>query len=179
MVLYGGQTGQSVRVPVIPDGDWTVSSGQDVVLGPRPDGQPHQINGDLTVANNGALTLVSTTVVVAQENSITLVGTGRITGVDASLESDAVQASGQSMLTGTQTDRLTVLADVQWGCISPRDSIHLTVVGSLTVQPGCEVDITGEALMEPLWPRPGAVFTAFVHLDFCACFRQANPLRTR
>ena len=165
VILYGGQTGQSVQVPVIPDGDWTVSSGQDVVLGPRPDGQPHQINGDLTVANNGALTLVSTTVVVAQGNSITLVGTGRITGVDASLESDAVQASGQSMLTGTQTDRLTVLADVQWGCISPRDSIHLTVVGSLTVQPGCEVDITGGSVDGTVMAQTGAVFTASSTLD--------------
>ncbi|MEC8168691.1 MAG: hypothetical protein VX052_06700, partial [Candidatus Thermoplasmatota archaeon] len=120
---------------------------------------------DLTVANNGALTLVSTTVVVAQGNSITLVGTGRITGVDASLESDAVQASGQSMLTGTQTDRLTVLADVQWGCISPRDSIHLTVVGSLTVQPGCEVDITGGSVDGTVMAQTGAVFTASSTLD--------------
>lgn len=165
VTLYGGQAGQSVQVPVIPDGDWTVASGQDVVLGPRPDGQPHQINGDLTVANNGALTLVSTSLVVPQGSSVTLLGTGRITGADASLQSDSVQASGQSMLTGTTTEHLTVQANVQWGCMSPRDAVQLTVVGDLTVQPGCELDITGGGVDGTVIAQTGAVFTASSTLD--------------
>ena len=28
VMLYGGQNGQSVQVPVIPEGDWTISSGK-------------------------------------------------------------------------------------------------------------------------------------------------------
>ena len=165
VTLYGGQTGQSVQVPVIPDGDWTVSSGQDVVLGPRPDGQPHQISGDLTVANNGALTLVSTTVLVAGGNNVALLGTGRITGLDASLESDSIQASGQSLLTGTATARLTVQGNIQWGCSSPKDVVHLTVVGDLTVQPGCQLDITGGGVDGTVIAQTGAVFTASSTLD--------------
>ena len=32
VTLYGGQAGQSVQVQVIPEGDWTIASGQDIVL---------------------------------------------------------------------------------------------------------------------------------------------------
>ena len=160
VTLYGGQTGQSVQVPVIPDGDWTISSGQDVVLGPRPDGQPHQLSGDLTVANNGALTLMSTDVILASGHAITLQGTGQLSGSDASLTADTLQASGQSMLTGTQTGSLTVEADVQWGCLSPRDVQHLDIVGSLVVQPGCEIDIMGGSIEGSVQAMTGAVFTS-------------------
>ena len=165
VTLYGGQTGQSVQVPVIPDGDWTISSGQDVVLGPRPDGQPHQLTGDLTVANNGALTLVSTDVILASGQSITLQGTGQLTGVGASITADALQASGQSMVTGSPTNSLTVEADVQWGCLSPRDVQHLNIIGSLVVQPGCEIDVMGGSIEGSVQAMTGAVFTSSSTLD--------------
>ena len=165
VTLYGGQTGQSVQVPVIPDGDWTISSGQDVVLGPRPDGQPHQLAGDLTVANNGALTLVSTDVILASGHGITLQGTGQLTGADAIIAADTLQASGQSMLTGTPTSSLTVEADVQWGCLSPRDVQHLNIVGSLVVQPSCEIDVMGGSIEGTVQAMTGAVFTSSSTLD--------------
>ena len=92
--MYGGQTGQSVQIPVIPSGDWTVTSGQTVVLGPRPDGQHHTVNGDLTVANNGQLSLRDTTLIVAPGGSVTLEGTGHIDGNDAVLVAPLVQSSG-------------------------------------------------------------------------------------
>ncbi|MBH35106.1 MAG: hypothetical protein CMB74_06650 [Euryarchaeota archaeon] len=165
VTLYGGQTGQSVQVPVIPDGDWTISSGQDVVLGPRPDGQPHQLTGDLTVANNGALTLLSTDVILSTGHSITLQGTGQLTGVDASIIADTLQASGQSMLTGSPDDSLTVEADVQWGCLSPREVENLNIVGSLVVQPGCEIDVMGGSIEGNVQAMTGAVFTSSSTLD--------------
>ena len=88
VTLFGGQGGQSVQVPVIPQGDWTISSGQDVVLGPRPDGQPHQLTGDLTIGNNGVLTLISTEVVVSSGHTISVEGTGQLIGEDASITAD-------------------------------------------------------------------------------------------
>ena len=165
VTLYGGQTGQSIQVPVIPDGDWTISSGQDVVLGPRPDGQPHQLSGDLTVANNAALTLVNTDVVLASGHGITLQGTGQLMGEHASISADTLQASGHSMLTGSPDGSLTVQADVQWGCLSPRDVTHLDIIGSLTVQPGCEIDVSGGSIQGTVQAMTGAVFTSSSTLD--------------
>ena len=165
VMLYGGQNGQSVQVPVIPEGDWTISSGQDVVLGPRPDGQPHQLNGDLTVANNAVLTLVSTEVILSQGHTVTLQGTGQLIGEEATMVADAVQASGQSVLTGTETASLTLESSVQWGCLNARSVQHLNIVGALTVQPGCEIDITGGTVEGSVQAMTGAVFTVSSMLD--------------
>ena len=165
VMLYGGQNGQSVQVPVIPEGDWTISSGQDVVLGPRPDGQPHQLNGDLTVANNAVLTLVSTEVVLSQGHTVTLPGTGQLIGEEATMVAAAVQARGQSVLTGTEAASLTLESSVQWGCLNARSVQHLNIVGALTVQPGCEIDITGGTVEGSVQAMTGAVFTVSSMLD--------------
>ena len=165
VTLYGGQTGQSVQLPVIPEGDWTIASGQDVVLGPRPDGQPHQISGDLIVDNNGVLTLVSTDVVLSQGHSVTVQGTGQLIGEESSIMADSVQASGQSMLTGVESGSLTIEGNVQWGCMSTRSVQNLNIVGDLTVQPGCQIDINGGAVEGTVLAMTGAEFTSSSTLD--------------
>ena len=55
VTLYGSQMGQSVQVPVIPQGDWTIDSGQFVYLGERPDGTPHVLTGNLTLRTGAGL----------------------------------------------------------------------------------------------------------------------------
>ncbi len=165
VTLYGGQTGQSVQIPVIPVGDWTISSGQDVVLGSRPDGQPHQLSGDLTVANNAVLTLVSSNVILSQGHTISIEGTGQLIGEAASIAADSVQASGQSLLTGAESGSLTVEANVQWGCMSARSVQHLTITGDLTVQPGCQIDVLGGGVEGTVLALTGAEFTSSSTLE--------------
>lgn len=165
VVLYGGQTGQSVQVPVIPQGDWTINAGQDVVLGPRPDGQPHQLTGDLTISNNAVLTLQSTTLSVPQTNSVTLQGSGVLQGTSALLDAPAVQASGTSMLSGMADGVLTVQANVQWGCLSERSVESLVVAGDLTVQPGCDVQLSNGSVTGDVVAQTGATFTSISSLE--------------
>ncbi len=165
VVLYGGQGGQSVQVPVIPAGDWTISSGQDVVLGSRPDGQPHQLSGDLTVANNGALSLLSTSVVLSEGHSVLLQGSGQLSGTNSVVITEQLQASGESLLTGTEDGLLTVQANVQWGCLSPRSATMLEIHGNLVVQPGCEIDITRGAVQGAVIAQTGAEFTGLSALE--------------
>ena len=78
---------------------------------------------------------------------------------------DAVQASGQSVLTGTETASLTLESSVQWGCLNARSVQHLNIVGALTVQPGCEIDITGGTVEGSVQAMTGAVFTVSSMLD--------------
>ena len=165
VTLYGGQTGQSVQVPVIPQGDWTLASGQDVVLGPRPDGQAHQINGNLVVSNNAKLTLQETTLVVNQANDVTLQGSAELIGHDARLEATLIQASGSSMLQGTDAAALTIHGEVEWACISKRTVSALIISGDLTVQPSCEIDLYDGQVIGDVDARTGAVFTAYSALD--------------
>ena len=175
VTLYGGQNGQSVQVPVIPDGDWTIASGQDVVLGPRPDGQPHQLTGDLTVANNAALTLVSTDVVLSSGHTVSVEGTGQLIGEAATITADALQASGESVLTGSDTESLTLDANVQWGCLSPREVQHLNILGTLTVQPGCEIDVMSGTVEGTITAMTGAVFTSSSTLEI-EVFDKGEPV---
>jgi hypothetical protein len=164
VVLYGGQNGQSVQVPVIPAGDWTVGSGQDIVLGPRPDGQPHQLAGDLEVTNNGRLTLMDTTLLLGTGNSVTLQGSGTLLGNNAHLAASSVQASGQSVLSGTGGS-FTVTSDVQWGCLSERTAERLVLQGNLTVQPGCDISLTNGTVNGAITAQTGATFTSFSSLS--------------
>ena len=163
--LYGGQTGQSVQVPVIPQGDWTIASGQEVVLGPRPDGQPHQLSGDLTIGNNAVLTLQGTTLSVPVENGVTLQGSATLLGVGGLLSASSVQASGSSMLSGTLQGVLTVQADLAWGCLSERVVERLEVNGDLTVQPGCEIQLSNGSISGTVVAQTGARFTSISTLD--------------
>ena len=164
VVLYGGQNGQSVQVPVIPAGDWTVGSGQDVVLGPRPDGQPHQLSGDLEVNNNGRLTLKDTTLLLGSGNTVTLQGSGMLLGHNAHLSATSLQASAQSSLSGT-TDTFTVTAEVQWGCLSERTVERLVLLGNLTVQPGCDISLTNGSVIGRVTAQTGATFTSYSSLS--------------
>ena len=159
VTLYGGQSGQSVQVPVIPEGDWTVTSGQDIVLGPRPDGQPHALTGDLTVANNGRLTLVNTALNLETASTVSLQGTGVLQGDDAHLVAPWIQASAQSLLTGVAGGGLVVDGDVQWGCLSPRTVGELVINGNLTVQPGCDVSLANGTVNGQVTAQTGATFT--------------------
>ena len=160
VTLYGGQTGQSVQVPLIPQGDWTIASGQTIVLGPRPDGQDHHVTGDLVIGNNARLTLKSTALVVAPGYSVSLQGTGVLQGEDAEISTSSLQASGQSLLTAFPETSFDVYAEVQWGCSSTRQVSGLTIFGNLTVQPGCEIHLTQGSVQGSVVAQTGALFTS-------------------
>jgi hypothetical protein len=54
-ILMGTDGGSHmIQVPIIPIGDWVITTGTDVVLGPTIDGSPHNAGGNITV-QNGAL----------------------------------------------------------------------------------------------------------------------------
>ena len=165
--LYGGQVGQSVQIPVIPSGDWTVASGQSVVLGPRPDGQHHVLNGALTVANNARLSIQSTDLVVAAGHTVTLQGSGMIDGSDAMLSTDLVQSSGQGLLTGPMQGSvgLTIEGDVEWACQSERTPSRLLIRGNLTVQPGCSISLSEGDATGTVEVRTGGQFTTLSSLE--------------
>lgn len=140
ITLYGGQNGQSVQVPVIPQGSWTISSGQSVVLGPRPDGQAHILGGDLTIQTNAQLTLVGTEVLVPSGSSVQIEGSGTLYGTHAVLTTDLLSLGASSFVSGS-IGPFDIVGDVTWSCLSKRQTESLFIVGHLTLQPNCEVDL--------------------------------------
>jgi hypothetical protein len=59
--LSSGVSSQVLRVPIIPDGDWTISAGQSVVLSAPSDGSSHVAGGDIWIESGGSLFLQGST----------------------------------------------------------------------------------------------------------------------
>lgn len=142
VTLYGSQMGQSVQVPVIPQGDWTIDTGDYVFLGARPDGSPHILTGDLTVLTGGALELEDTTLQLPSDGVVSIEGSGSLTGSGATLNAHSLSLGIDSLLTQSQSDSgLTIDANVTWVCQTTRSSVNIDILGSLLIQPGCDVEI--------------------------------------
>lgn len=142
VVLFGSQMGQSVQVPVIPQGDWTISTGQFVFLGPRPDGSPHTMSGDLTLSTGSGLELSGTSLILPPSGVVDVEGSAELTGSDSSLEANSVSLGIDSVL--TQSDGgmgLTLEANATWVCQTTRSVSNVIITGSLLLQPGCSVEM--------------------------------------
>ena len=98
--LYGGQSGQRIQVPVLPNGDWVLPSGVDAVLGAKPDGSAHVLNGDLTVRQGASLTLDGTTLELAAGHTADIETGAVLLGHDGRLIADQISALGSADLRG-------------------------------------------------------------------------------
>lgn len=142
VVLFGSQIGQSVQVPVIPQGDWTISTGQFVFLGPRPDGSPHTMTGDLTLSTGSGLELSGTSLALPSDGLVEVEGTAELTGSASTLQANSVSFGIDSVL--TQSDGglgLTLESNVTWVCQTTRSVWNVVITGSLLLQPGCSVEM--------------------------------------
>ena len=142
VVLFGSQMGQSVQVPVIPQGDWTISTGQFVFLGPRPDGLPHTMTGDLTISTGAGLELSETTLSLPASGVVEVEGSGELTGSGATLVANSVSLGIDSVLTQSDGGQaMTIDSNITWVCQSTRSSSNIIILGSLVLQPGCTVEM--------------------------------------
>ena len=142
VTLYGSQIGQSVQVPVIPQGDWTISTGQFVFLGPRPDGLPHTMTGDLTISTGAGLELSDTTLSLPADGVVEVEGSGELTGSGATLDANSVSLGIDSVLTQSYGGQGMILdSNLTWVCQSTRSVSNVIILGSLMLQPGCKVEM--------------------------------------
>ena len=166
VTLYGSQMGQSVQVPVIPQGDWTIGAGEYVFLGPRPDGSPHALTGDLTVATGGGLELADTTLQLPSDGEIHIEGTGSLTGTASTIEAASVSLGIDSTLSQSESGvGLTVDADVAWVCQTTRVSQNVDILGNFLIQPGCEVEILDGRVGGTVTALTGAKLTLLSSLE--------------
>ena len=142
VVLYGSQNGQSVQVPVIPQADWIISTGQFVFLGPRPDGLPHTMSGDLTISTGAGLELSETSLVLPADGSVEIQGSGELTGSGSSLVSNSLSLGFDSVLTQSDGGQgMTIASNLTWACQTTRSVSNIDILGSLMIQPGCPIEM--------------------------------------
>ena len=166
VTLYGSTMGQSVQVPVIPQGDWTITSGQTVYLGPRPDGSPHVLTGDLTLETGSGLQLAGTTVLLPSNGLVEVQGTAQLLGDAATISAQTFSMGFDSTLSSsTSGDGLNVIGNVSWACQTLRVSTDVDITGNLALQPGCTLDLTAGTVSGAVTALTGAELNVLSELN--------------
>ncbi|MGB2363010.1 MAG: hypothetical protein ACPH93_05680, partial [Candidatus Poseidoniaceae archaeon] len=143
--LYGGQSGQRVQVPVLPNGDWVLPSGVNAVLGAKPDGTAHVLNGDLTVRQGASLVLDGTTLELAAGHAAEIETGAVLTGQNGRLIADQIAALGSADLRGEE-GRLLLDGPLSWSCSSGTSAIGVELLKPVSLTPGCEVTLLDGAV---------------------------------
>ena len=165
VTLYGGSMGQSVQVPVIPQGDWTITSGQVVYLGARPDGSPHVLTGDLTLETGSGLQLDSTTLLLPTDGLVSVQGSAQLMGDASTIAAHRFSMGFDSMLSSNTEDGFDVIGNVSWACQSLRTSERVHINGNLVLQPGCEYDLVAGSISGTVTALTGASLNVLSELN--------------
>ena len=144
--LIGGLSNQVVQIPVIPSGDWTISSGQSVILGPRPDGLPHSISGNLELLGDGSLKLVSSSLMISSNSQISLFDQSEIIGDNGAIFAPIIEINSLAKLTSLENSKLTVEAQVNWSCSSTIFTTSVFFKQAIELQPNCDIEMLGGSI---------------------------------
>ena len=145
--LSSATTNQVLRVPIIPDGDWTISAGQSVVLNAPADGSSHSAAGNITIEGGGSLFLQGSTLTMPQDTTLTVTGTGVFGGSDATLNGGNVSVTETWAI--SNTGLLTIGGNFSWeNCNGIAEAHGLIIEGDLEVggMMGCTVKINDGAV---------------------------------
>ncbi len=162
--LFGNQQGQTVQVITLPDGDWSIPASSTVVLGARPDGQPHQLNGDLTFGTNSNLKLIDTMLVVDASSVVDLGASGTLTGDNGVLNASSLVMSVQSTLESVGQG-LEIQSPVQWSCSQLQNIADIRFMSTISLAPLCTVEMTGGQAKESISVGSEASFSLISKLD--------------
>lgn len=162
--LYGNQQGQSVQVITLPEGDWNLPASSNVVLGARPDGQPHQLNGDLTFGSNSHLKLIDTTLVIAPSSVVDLGPSGTLAGDNGVINASSLSMSVQSTLV-SDGQGLEIQSPVQWSCSEIQSIADIRFMSTIALTPLCEVEMIGGQANEAISVGSGAAFSLISTLE--------------
>ena len=162
--LIGNQAGQSVQIIAVPQGDWNLPSSSTVVLGAKPDGSPHMLNGNLNFATNSQLKLIDTTLIVDSSSAVDLGASGTLSGDGGILNATSLSLNVQSTFT-SEGNGLEVQSPVQWSCSSAQSISNVRFTSTLSIGALCEVEMTGGEANEQITVGTGGSFSLFSVLE--------------
>ena len=162
--LIGNQAGQSVQIITVPQGDWNLPSSSTVVLGAKPDGSPHMLNGNLNFATNSQLKLIDTTLIVDASSSVDLGASGTLSGDGGIINASSLSLNVQSTFT-SEGNGLEIQSPIQWSCSSAQSISNVRFTSTLSIGALCEVEMTGGEANEQITVGTGGSFSLFSVLD--------------
>ena len=163
--LVAGQTNQVVQIPVIPQGDWTITTGQSVILGARPDGQPHIISGDLVMQGASTLKLVSSEIIIDSNSEISLYDSSQIIGEDSKITADKVNIYSTASVTSIENSQLIIDAMVNWSCSSTSSIVSVIFNKSLELHSNCNIEMLGGDIASSISVQAQSSFTQLSSLE--------------
>ena len=173
--LIGGLSNQVVQIPVIPQGDWTINSGQSVILGPRPDGLPHSILGNLELLGDSSLKLISSSIMMPSNSQISLFDQSEIIGDNAIISASNIEINSLAKLTSLENSKLTVEAPVTWSCSSTIFTSSVFFKQALELQPNCDIEMLGGSIDSTFNIPVSSSFTQLSSLELTV-LDKGNPV---
>jgi hypothetical protein len=156
--LIGNQAGQSVQIITVPQGDWNLPSSSTIVLGAKPDGTPHMLNGNLNFGTNSQLKLIDTTLIVDSSSSVDLGASGTLSGEGGILNATLLTLNVQSTFTSVGGG-LEIQSPVSWSCSSVQSINNIRFTSTLSIGPLCEIEMTGGEANEQITVGSGGSFS--------------------
>ena len=147
----------TIQVPIMPQGDWILTPGTVVVLGPTEDDSPHTAFGNITVPANAGLILQDTTLSIPNYAKIIVDEFGDLEGMNAIIKGE-VQSNSNGFANSINSN-LTIDGNVTWS--SCQDQLllnNLRINGNVVLDNSCRVTINSGTVEESVAIGNGAVF---------------------
>lgn len=137
---------QNFEVPLIPDGDWIIDSG-NIRLTSQSDGSPHVATGNITVGADAILELVDTTLMMPADSNLSI--SGFLMTEQSTLKGANLYFSGKAL----QSEGLHVEEDAKFMCTDWNTFFNIDVAGEMHFEGDCTFQMY-------YFSTPGSILTS-------------------
>jgi len=153
--LTGGTNGQSLQIPLIPEGNWVISSGVVAVLSAKIDDTPHTLSGNITIQPTAMLVLDGTELELGSNRKLTIQSGGSLKGMAGTISGGIVKTAGTNTLISGDGG-LYIESELDHQCGASDDVTRIHIRGELTLGPSCDLKITGGSGPTSVNTEPGS-----------------------
>lgn len=138
--LNGGVAGQSIQVPVVPSGDWIISSNTAITI--QSDTGLQELTGNLILEDNAVLLIDNTELVMQTGTTISISDNASIIGINAAINSDTISITDSGRISGSDNQQsTTVNGNVAWSCDGEIATQSLILNFDLSLSSNCHLQV--------------------------------------
>ena len=174
-LLNGAVQGQSIQVPVIPSGDWIISSNSSITI--QSDTGLQELTGDLILEDNAVLSIDNTLLVLQTGATITISDNASIIGTNAVITADTITITDAGYISALDSQfSTTINANVSWSCDGDLEVDRIILKLDLSLSPNCNLQINnGEFNGQSTIPASSSLnVTSSLHISV---IDRGNPLQ--
>ena len=172
--LNGNVAGQSIQVPVVPSGDWIISSNTVITI--QSDTGLQELTGNLILEDNAVLLIDNTELVMQTGATISISDNASIIGIDAVINSGTISITNSGRISGLDNQQsATVNGNVSWSCDGEIATHSLILNFDLSLSSNCHLHVeNGEINGQATIPSSSSLnVTSSLHISV---IDRGNPL---